>query len=202
MDRRFDEVDRRFETVDRRFDEVDRRFEAVDRRFDEVDKRLDGMDQRLGRVENGLVTLRNDVAPLKGAHARNAALEEARLISEEMGFALVRALTLDDIADIVQFQDTTDIPTGDLRSFRRADLILEVADGGGAGHYVAVEVSYTANGRDTARAIRNASFLTRFTGKRSHAAVASLRVDERIRDAIDSGEVSWYQLDARRLEAE
>ena len=59
-----------------------------------------------------------------------------------------------------------------------------------------------ANGRDTTRAVRNAEFLTRFTGKRSQAAVAGLRRDDRIEDSIESGEVFWYQLDRSDLEAE
>ena len=68
--------------------------------------------------------------------------------------------------------------------------------------YIAVEISFTANGRDTTRALRNAAFLTQFTGRRSYPAVAGLRHDSRIQDLIESGEVFWYQLDQEILEAE
>ena len=67
---------------------------------------------------------------------------------------------------------------------------------------MAVEISFTANGRDTTRAVRNAGFLTGFTGKRSLAAVAGLRRDDRIDESIESGEVFWHQLDPSDLEAE
>ena len=178
-----------------RFDRVDQRFTEVDKRFVEVDKRFD-------KVEGSINALRDDIAPLKGAHVRNAALREAGLIAEDMGFALVQTLTPEEIRTLTQSQSTMDISASDLRSFRRADLIMEVSDRGGETCYVAVEISFTANGRDTTRAIRNAGFLTAFTGKRSHAAVAGLRRDERIDKSIESGEVFWYQLDPSDLEAE
>ena len=38
---------------------------------------------------------------------------------------------------------------------------------------IAVEISYTADRRDTDRATRNADYLTRFTGQTGHAVVAS-----------------------------
>ena len=80
--------------------------------------------------------------------------------------------------------------------------MLRATDPAGEECYVAVEVSYTANGRDTARAVRNAQFLTRFTGRRAHAVVAGLRFDDRIRPSVKSGEVSWFQLDPEVLEVD
>ena len=44
-----------------------------------------------------------------------------------------------------------------------ADLIVEVTDSDGEVCYVAAEASYTVNGRDTERAIRNAGLLTKLT---------------------------------------
>ena len=68
--------------------------------------------------------------------------------------------------------------------------------------YVAVEISCTANGRDTNRAIRNAEFQTRFTGKPSFAVACGLYQDDRIRDTIKSGELFWHQLTPEQLNAE
>ena len=192
----------RFVEVDKRFDTVDQRFVEVDKRFDTVDQRFDNVDQRFDRVEGSVNALRDDIAPLKGAHVRNAAVREAGLIAGDMGFTLVRTLSPEQIGTLIESQATTDIPESDLRSFHRADLILEVTDGDGETCYVAVEISFTANGRDTTRAVRNAEFLTRFTGKRSRPAVAGLRRDDRIEESIESGEVFWYQLDRSDLEAE
>ena len=201
-DRRFDGVERQFKKVDQRFKEVDRRFDEVDRQFKEVDQRFDKVDQRLDRVENGVGALRDDIAPLKAAHVRNAALREAGMIAEEMGLTLVRTLTLDQTRELERSQDTTGISTGDLKSFRRSDLIMEVTDPEGETCYVAVEISFTVNGRDADRAVRNASFLTRFTGKRSVAAVAGIRRDARIDESITAGDLFWYRLDPSDMEVE
>ena len=167
-----------------------------------TEKRFDNVEQRLGNVETAVNSLRDDIAPLKGAHARNAALREADLIAEDLGFTLVRTLNREEIRELVQSQNTADIPANELRSFRRADLIMEATDQAGETCYIAVEVSFTANGRDTIRAVRNAGFLSRFTGRRCRAVVAGLHQDQRIQASIESGAVSWYQLDPQTLEAE
>ncbi len=146
--------------------------------------------------------LRADIGPLKAAHARNAAMEEAGMIADDLGLSLVGILSRDDLRSLAQRADAGDVSKHDLRSFRRADMVLRGADAAGTECYLAVEVSYTANGRDTERAIRNAQLLTRFTGLRASAVVVSLRLDNRIRPAVDSGEVAWYQLDAEDLEVD
>ena len=65
-----------------------------------------------------------------------------------------------------------------------------------------MEVSYTANGRDTRRAIRNAEYLTRFTKRRALALVTGRRFDERIVETVNSGAVAWYELSAQALEVD
>ena len=199
---------------------TDRRFAEIDRRFAEVDGRFDVLERQIGQ-------LRNDVAPIKAAHARNAAMNEADLIAEELGLSLVGILDQAELRSLARSADTAGISKHDLRSFRAADLVLRVADPAaahpaaahpaaahpaaadpaaanpaGTERYVAVEVSYTANGRDTERACRNARLLTRFTGRRASAVVAGLRMDERIRPIVESGEVAWYRLPAEALEVD
>ena len=79
---------------------------------------------------------------------------------------------------------------------------MEATDEAGESCYVAVEISFTANGRDTIRALRNADFLTRFTGRNAYAVVSGLRRDDRITDSIDTGAVFWYQLDPEVMDVE
>ncbi len=202
VEARLDQHDVRFDAIDARFDAVDARFESVDSRFDAVDARFESVDSRFDAVENSIQKLRDDIAPLKAAHARNAAIEDAVAIAGDLGLRHAKILTREELWDISESADTSDIPTSDLRSFRRADLILEAADKDGETCCVAVEISFTANGRDTTRAIRNAEFLRRFTGKRSIAAVAGLYRDNRIDEALESGSVFWHQLDPEQLEVE
>ena len=161
-----------------------------------------------------------DFAFIREAYVRNGALEEADMIAEELGLSLVGKLDRAELRSLVQSAETDDISKDDLRSFLRADIVLRATDPAGADpagadpagadpaaaapagteRYVAVEVSYTVNHRDTERARRNARFLTRFTGRRASAVVAGLRMDERVRPTVESGEVAWYQLDAKTLD--
>ena len=165
-----------------------------------TEKRFAAVEARLDRIEDGQVRIRNDLGLLKGGHARNVAERQAGLIVEDLGLEYVRTLAFDDIRSIVRAHDTSDLETNDLRSFRLADMILEATDPQGASCYVAVEISFTVNGRDTRRAVRNAGYLGRFTGQRAFAVVAGVHVDDRIRDRIDAVEVSWYQLEQHLLE--
>ena len=169
-------------------EEVRRFIAATERRFDLLEAKTDRMMDGLGI--------------LKGAHARNEAVEEASTIARDLGLRRTKTLTRDDLWELTDRADTTAIDRADLRSFRRADLILEATDEAGAPCYVAVEISFTANGRDTTRALRNAEFLTRFTGRRAYAAVSGLRRDDRIKDSIDAGAVFWHQLDPEIMEVE
>ena len=189
--------------------EVNRFVEATNRRFDTLENRVMSIQEDVSTLKGdvGILKIRvksiqDDLGPLKGSHARDAALREASILAEDMGFQRAKTLTQDDLGALLARADTSGIPTNELRSFRRADLIIEATDPNGATCYIAVEISFTVNGRDTTRALRNAAFLTKFTGDRSYPAVAGLRRDDRIHGLIDSGEVFWYQLDPEVLEAE
>ena len=106
----------------------------------------------------------------------------------------VRNLEYDDLREISLSSDISEIPSNQILSFRQADLVMEATSETGEPCFVAVEISYTADDRDTGRAMRNANFLTRFTGRTAHAVVAGIDRDNRISGVIDSGEVFWHQL--------
>ncbi len=195
VDARFDEVDARLDRVDARFDGVDARLDRVDARFDRVDARSDGHDVMFKKITD-------DLGQLKGAHARNVALADAAIIARDLNLRRTKNLTQDELLDLIDSADTANISVDDLRSFRVADLIMEATAEDGELCYVAVEISYTANGRDTNRALRNAEFMTRFTGKRAFAVVSGLYRDDRIQDIFESRELFWHQLTPEQLEAE
>ncbi|MDE2703732.1 MAG: hypothetical protein OXI35_01585 [Gemmatimonadota bacterium] len=179
------------------------KFVAETKKFmEEMNKFVAATDRRFDSLENRVQSIQDDVGTLKGTHARSAALREAPFIAGDMGLRWVKDLTPADLWALTD-RAPADIPANELNSFRRADLIVEATNlDSGAPCYIAVEISFTANGRDTTRALRNAAFLTQFTGRRSYPAIASLRRDHRIEDLIESGEVFWYQLDREILEAE
>ena len=157
-------------------------------RFDAMDKSIEG--------------IRNDMGVLKGGHARSSAIRQATAITDSLGLNRVRNLDYDELRALTISADTSDILRNDIMSFRLADLVMEATDQSGDSCYVAVEISYTANGRDTDRAIRNAGFLTSFTGHPAQAAIAGINRDRRIEGRVESGEVFWHQLDLDDLQAE
>ena len=160
------------------------------------------LKEDVGTLKTQVRSIQTDLGILKGSHARTAALREATSIAREMGLRRTKTLTQDDLWMMTDQANTSIIPANELKSYRRADLIMEATDSDGDPCYIAVEISFTANGRDTRRAMRNAKLLTEFTGRRSYPAVAGLRRDDRIQDLIKSGTVFWYQLDPDVLEAE
>lgn len=168
------------------------RFDAQDRRMEEHEQ---ANEQRFRRIEN-------DLSYLKGSHARSAALEYAEVIAEEMGLEYVRSLTRPELYRMVRNADTAGIPANALSSFRHADLIMEALNAARETCYIAVEISFTADSRDTGRAIRNAGFLTRFTGREAHPAVAGVYQDNEIQPQIESGAVFWHHLPRKDMEAE
>lgn len=203
--------------------ETKRFVEATNRRLDSLDNRVSSIEkdvgvlkedvgvlkedvgilkEDVGILKNRVNSIQDDVGVLKGSHARDAAIREAYLIAEDMGLQWTKTLSVEEFSSLVSRADKSGIPTNELRSFRRADLIVEATAQDGTRCYIVVEISFTVNGRDTRRVLRNAGFLTRFTGRRAHPAVAGLRRDKRIEDLVASGDVFWYQLDPQVLEAE
>ena len=144
---------------------------------------------------------RDDLRPIIAAHVTGKAICEAPLIAYDMGFKLESVLEFQDLIELSYSSDLSGISRADLRGFYRADLIMRVTDSHGQESYIAVEVSYTADHRDTSRAIRNAEYLERFTGMPARAAIAGLRRDREIED-IDPSKVFWYELPPSIIEVE
>ena len=154
------------------------------------------------RLDRNIQAIRNDMGYLKAGHARNAAVEDAYNIVLDMGLRYVETLSREQLRRMSDESDTSDLSTGDLRSFHHADLVIRAVEAEGRPCYIAVEISFTANGRDTDRAIRNAGLLTRFTGAPAYPAIAGVRLDNRVQQVVDSGQVYFYELEEEQLEVE
>ena len=101
--------------------EQTKRFQAA------TEQRFDRMDQRLGRVEARLDRVIDDLGPLKGAHAGNVAVKEASLIALDLDLRYRKSLTSMGLVSLSDAIDTTDVAANELRSFHRADVIVEAA---------------------------------------------------------------------------
>ena len=142
-----------------------------------------------------------DLAPIKGAHARDAAQRAVRRIARIVNCRLLEQLNDDDLYGLTASNDTTGITPEDLKSFENADIVLRASHRDtGEIQYIAVEASFTGGEDDTRRALRNAQYLTRFTGQSAHAVVAALQLTPGAQAAINRGDVIWYETERRHLE--
>ena len=168
-----------------------------------AERRLAALEEGQARLEEGQMRIENDAAPLKTAHARNGALRITLRIARTLNCRQIRLVEGGEILDAADDTAIAGIPQNELDSFEVADIIIEGRHrDSGETHYIAVEVSYTASRRDTDRAIRNAGFLTRFTGQPAYPVVVSQRVRPDIEPLIESGDVSWLELPSEVLETD
>ena len=105
-----------------------------------------------------------------------------------------------DLWDMIDAADATDISHDELVSFTRGDLIVRATDAGGEDCYLAVEASFTVHRRDRIRAMRNARFLTRFTGRPAYAVVAGLQINEQERERVSRDNLIYYEIKESALE--
>ena len=203
---------------------TERRFTALEKGQARMENDIATLQERQARMENDITALKegqarleegqarishdvsiltHDVSILKAAHARNGALRITRRIARITNCRQIRLLEGGEILDWLSAADTAGIPQNELDSFEDADIIIEAERRDTSEiHYIAVEVSYTAGQRDVERAIRNAAFLTRFTGQPAHAAVVGRRARAAIMPLIESGEVYWAELGPEDLETD
>ncbi|MCE2459039.1 MAG: hypothetical protein J4G14_14695 [Dehalococcoidia bacterium] len=144
--------------------------------------------ERLGSVEGDTKQNIVHIGDLKGLFMERSARDDAPVITSDMGLRWLKTLERGEVvmmADEAQRSGlTAGISRHNMRTFRRADLVIEAVNSDGDTQYVAVEISYTAAGRDTERATRHAEYITRFTGVPAYAAIASVHIDNRIEDAL------------------
>ncbi len=184
--------------VDRLTDRVDRLTERVDQIAEQLAQLTERVDQLTKRMDRRFDRIENDIGEFREAAAVNSALKNAAAIAASLGLIRTRDLSQDELIAMVRDHDTTDIARNDLQSFYLADLIVQSVDDQAETHYVAVEASFTADVRDTRRAIRNAGYLTRFTGRPAQAMIVARRTDWEIDEQIASGAVHLFRLPERR----
>ena len=186
----------KFQNESLKFQEETRRNHAENLKFQEETR------SHFAEIRGQLVDLGTQVGRLNGWVASWSGLERVPFITRGMGYRYRRTLERVELIDMTYDSDTTGIRPGDLDSFTNADAVAETTDREGRKRYVAIEISFTAQKRDTARAIRNAEFLARFTGVPASAAVAGVQMSDEIRDEVDGGGVFWHELPMSVLQPE
>lgn len=141
--------------------------------------------------------MESDIGALKGFFISTLNVEDAPGIASDMGLEYIRTLSRDDLNRMIGGSLPRDIA----RSFRSADLVIEATDGQERS-YIAMEISFTADRRESDRVVRNAELITRFTGRPAHPVIASVRNDYEVAQLVESGAVHWHPLEDRGPSAE
>ena len=152
------------------------------------------------RVEERLQRITDDLGVLKGHAAGRIAREMSDDIAEHLGYEITQQLNGNDLRAMLRGSTPYDIPVSVRRSFYVADLVAKVEDQDGNELFMAVEASYTADERDTRRAVRNAGLISRFTGLTAVPVVASLENDHAVQQLVDDEQVQWFQFQAQDLQ--
>ena len=143
---------------------------------------------RLASIESYTKQSKTHISELRGLLMESVARDDAPIITSDMGLRWLKTLGRGEVVMMADEAQRSGLAAGisrhNMRTFRRADLVIEAATSDGETHYVAVEISYTADNRDTERATRHAEYITRFTGIPAYAAIASVHIDNRIEDAL------------------
>ena len=208
-------TNRRFEAIELRLDRLEEKVTGLDEKVTELDEKVTGLDEKVTelrqdvtRIDRRVIRLGNDFGVFRGSYAENAARKKVDTIVIQVGNAkgiefdefTVRALDSDALKDKARaFPGIADIPQGARLSFYESDLVAEVRDSEGETHYIVVEASFTCDETDTERAVSHASLLTKFTRKNAYAVVAGVRIDDEIRQTVESGDVIWYEIDDKDL---
>ena len=129
------------------------------------------------------------------------ARSDAEFLATMMGLVWTRTLRKLDILHIWQAAERSGLTEGilpaDRRSFLYADIVVDALGPQGNECFIAVEVSYTVQARDTDRAIRNASYLTRFTGKPCYMAVTGVSKLEEVNDTVSEENPQAFDTDRK-----
>lgn len=167
----------------------------------DVSELNDDISELKSEIDDRFEGLANNIGQIKGGHAYLMATQKPELVAESLGYYYERMLSPSELIDMTRELPEVISSPGERESFLNADLVLKVKDKDEKlTNYLAVEISYTGQQRDVDRAIRNARFLQRFTGRPAHAAIASVEIDETTRAEVDRGYVFWHRITAADLQ--
>lgn len=151
------------------------------------------------RVEKRLQGIADDIGMLKGNVEVRATRDNAeRIVEQVLDLHPHSILSRSELIAMLR-PKASEIERTWRHSFYQADLVMRCEANDGTVHYMAAEASYTADRRDSDRALRNAGLLTRCTNAPAHAVVASVRNDHEVQALVDAGKVHWFQLTNRDL---
>ena len=166
----------------------------------QLNAKLVGTNKRLDSSNKKLDGLADDIGLVKGGHARNETIRNASLIAHRLGYQFISELRQEALIGFAELAKSNGIADNEAESFAKADLVMIAQDANNQPGYIAVEVSFTISDNDVRRAVRNAEYLHKYTGIRSHAAVAGVDILSDAKQQVDSGKVHWYEIPIRDIQ--
>lgn len=160
---------------------------------------IQSMFEELGAKFDGV---RDDLGLVKGGHARSAMVNNLPRIAAEFGFQYIAAMPQTTVMEFANMARALGEEKSQVDSFRNADMVMHVLDDKGQPAYVAIEASFTVDSNDINRAVRNAGYLTRFTGLPAFPAVAGVAVMPEAQEEVDTEKVFLYKISPRELQSE
>ena len=195
------EINRRLEGFVAELKAVNQRLDGFIAEQKAINQRLEGFVAEQIRINDNAQArfsrIDSDTARIRGYYAQARVRESAEVIAMEMGLYFVKVLTEADLMRIYQ-KANGNLSRGQRRSFQGADLVVETLDGD-ATVYIAGEISYTADHRDSDRVLRNARLLKEYTGNDAIPTVISVRNDFHVESLVEAGELTWYEIDGRKI---
>ena len=167
-----------------------------------LERTLEDLRRMNANVEARMNRMESDIGSVKGWFVLARLKDFVVDFSEVMNCELAHVLDVNELA--LMSKRIADATPDELRSFRRADKVMLAGDraANGSPVYLAVEASYTGSKNDTDRAERNARFLTDVTGIRAIPVIASVRNTREVAELIEGGNVRWYEIEERYIQAE
>ena len=194
-------------TVETFLADANGRFDRISAGVAGTNDKLDGLKSDISLIKADLAGtndkldgLKVDIGLVKGGHARNEMRHKASIIADDLGYQLIEELPQGALVALARVAFANGIAANEVESFRNADMVMMVQDASNQPGYVAVEVSYTVDGNDVRRAMRNANYLQQYTGIKSRAVVAGVDILPEAKQQADAGNVYWSEILRREIQ--
>ena len=185
-----------------KLDSFEGKVDGLQSKVDGLQSKVDGLQSMLGGLETKFDGVRDDLALVKGGHARSAMVHNLPRIADEFGFQFIAAMPQTTVIEFAKMAKALEEEKGQIASFKNADMVMHVLDDTGQPAYVAIEASFTVDSNDVTRAVRNAGYLTQFTGLPGFPAVAGVAVMPEAQAEVDTTGVFLYKISPGELQSE
>ena len=163
---------------------------------------LDVLGQWMTDLDTKFQGIRNDLALVKGGHARSAMLHNMSKIADGFGFHFISEMPQQALIEFANVAGKRGMGDGDVESFKNADAVAHITDNNGDPGYLAIEASFTVSDNDVRRATRNAGCLNQYTGLPAYGAVVGVEALAEAQAAVDEGRILFYKIQPGEMQPE